>query len=108
MLRQNQVWVLHNKTNKNFHINICPKILRFRCTAPTFAGIYSLKFVGTPKTPMYSGPSKMKKKTFHQRNFDAFQAIRNRPGTFQECASSYVSMHALIEVEDILSNYCEL
>ena len=61
--------------------------------------------MGTPITPKYSVP--LEPKTFHQRTLDASQTIRNRPGTFKECRSPYVSMRALIEVGDILSIRCD-
>jgi benzoyl-CoA reductase/2-hydroxyglutaryl-CoA dehydratase subunit BcrC/BadD/HgdB len=55
---------------------------------------------------MYSDP--MERKAFHQHIFYACQTIRNSPGTFIEYERPYVSMRALIVVEDILNVCCEL
>jgi hypothetical protein len=65
--------------------------------------------MGHLKTVAYSAPIG-KEETLHQRIFDASQTIRNSSGTLEMMLHSMVglSVHALIQVEDILSISCEM
>ena len=84
--------------------------LRFRGTAQKCIGLRPLDFLVNLKTTAYSTLTE-NKEILHQRNFDAFQTICNRPATFemiQQFRIKYARVRVSIQRGDILGICCGL
>ena len=103
-------WRIVNVTSKNVHINICPQSV-LEVQPQRSPDLRPLDFCiwGPLQALTYSAPTEQEE-TFHQHIFMTVKPFTSTPSSLEVCESprSDASTGDLIQVEDLLSNYCEL